>query len=156
MTATPNEQAVINAAVQWFAYGDKASLIGLRAACEALISENVTYDPTDFSPPIWVPATWRDVRQADTVRMPGQEGTQALVYNLGPVNHWHAAPNASQYRPNESPLEWASIPVTLSPLAGGPAFTPEHGMNPDAPVEIEFTEREWAAIEALGGLRHRV
>lgn len=106
----------------------------------------------------WVARTWVDVRQGDIIRPLGQtdETHAAIVAEIGPVNHWHAAPNANEYRPNESPLEWSARRVTLEPLGGGSAFTPEHGMKPDAGVEIKVTHAELAAIEALGGWENRV
>jgi hypothetical protein len=105
--------------------------------------------------PQWVPRTWADVRQGDIIRPPNAGAYRAVVTALGPVNHWHAAPGADQYRPNESPLEWSAIPVTLQPEQG-PPYTPEHGMRPDAGVEILMTPAELRAIELLGGWSERV
>ena len=119
---------------------------------------------------VWVERTWMDVRQGDIVRpvqSPSRRDDEqhaAIVEAIGPVNHWHASPNASEYRPNESPLEWSAIRVTLKPLAKpgdengtmGASFTPEHGMRPDAGVEIKVTRAELAAIEALGGWENRM
>ncbi len=117
--------------------------------------------------PTWVERTWRDVRQGDVIRPAGPEDVvsrhEALVVMLGPVNHWHATPDANEYRPHESPLEWSSVPVTLSPIRGAgqggedvQPFTPPNGMNPDAPVQICVTRGELAAIEMLGGWGQRV
>jgi len=115
--------------------------------------------PDEF---IWVARTWVDVREGDIVR-PVQppsrrddEQHAAIVTEIGPVNHWHAAPNASQYRPNESPLEWSARRVTMESLDGGRTLTPEHGMKPDAGVDIKVTRAELAAIEACGGWSERV
>ena len=117
----------------------------------------------------WVERTWADVRQGDIIRPPGQtdETHTAIVAQIGPVNRWHASPNANQYWPNESPMEWSARRVTLTPLqselaiaagheARKPDFTPEHGMRPDAAVEIKVTNEELAAIEACGGWSARV
>jgi hypothetical protein len=105
--------------------------------------------------PQWVPRTWADVRQGDVIRPPGAGAYRAVVTALGPVNHWHAHPSANQYRPDESPLEWSAIPVTLQPEQG-PPYTPEHGMRPDAGVEILMTPAELRAVELLGGWGHRI
>lgn len=104
---------------------------------------------------VWVERTWRDVREGDAVRVPGNPASAATATRVGPVNHWHAAPDASQYRPNDSPMEWAGINVTLT-LPDGTTNTPPYGMNPDAPVEIHTTRREVGAIELLGGWSARV
>lgn len=112
---------------------------------------------------IWVERTWIDVLEGDIVRPPSSwpgamkdETHAAIVAEVGPVNHWHASPNANEYRPNESPLEWSAIRVTLKPLDGRPTFSPEHGMKPDAGVEIKVTRAELAAIEACGGWANRI
>lgn len=108
--------------------------------------------------PQWVPGTWVDVRQGDLIRAPGHPGSEATVVSIGGVNRWHAAPNANQYRPNESPAEWSAIPVTLAALNDptGRTFSPEHGMRPDAGVEISLTPAELSAIELLGGWQNRI
>lgn len=107
---------------------------------------------------VWVERTWVDVRQGDVIRPAGQtdEAHAARVVTIGPVNRWHAAPGASQYRPNESPMEWSARAVTLQPIEKGVTFSPEHGMRPDAAVDIKVTRSELAAIEALGGWRNRI
>lgn len=105
---------------------------------------------------VWAAATWRDVRLGDVVRPPGVEGAEAVVVALGPVNNWHASPSASEYRPNESPMEWSNVNVTLKALASGAEMTPPNGMLAGAAVEIRTTAGELAAIEALGGWTNRV
>jgi hypothetical protein len=105
--------------------------------------------------PQWVARTWADVRQGDIIRPPNAAAYRAVVTALGPVNHWHAAPDANAYVPNESPLEWSAIPVTLQPEQG-PPYTPEHGMRPGAGVEILMTPTELRAVELLGGWSERV
>lgn len=104
----------------------------------------------------WAAATWRDVRLGDVVRPPGVEGAEATVLAIGPVNNWHASPSASEYRPNESPMEWSNVNVTLKALASGAEMTPPNGMLAGAAVEIRTTTGELAAIEALGGWANRV
>lgn len=131
-----------------------ALLAGLEAVGITVESdERARFVPVEQ---IWVERRWRDVREGDVIRPPGQAGHEAEVVTLGATQHWHAAPDANQYSPNQSPMEWASIPVTLEPLAGGAAFTPANGMNPDAPVQIRVTRDELAAIEACGGWGQRV
>lgn len=118
---------------------------------------------------LWVTRTWIDVRQGDAVRMPGTEAS-ALVTRCGPVNHWHVndVPPAGmsdeqrerfvrdvQFHPENHRAEWSSIPVTLE-VAPGQTYTPDHGMRPDAPVEILTTRGELAAIELLGGWANRL
>lgn len=113
---------------------------------------------------VWVERTWVDVRQGDVIRPAGQtdEAHAARVVTIGPVNRWHAAPGASQYRPNESPMEWSARAVTLAPIlvnagrASSVTHTPQHGMRPDAAVDIKVTRGELAAIEALGGWHNRI
>lgn len=113
---------------------------------------------------VWVERTWVDVRQGDVIRPAGQtdETHAARVVTIGPVNRWHAAPGASQYRPNESPMEWSARAVTLAPIlvnagrASSVTHTPQHGMRPDAAVDIKVTRGELAAIEALGGWHNRI
>lgn len=113
---------------------------------------------------VWVERTWADVREGDVIRPAGQtdETHAARVVTIGPVNRWHAAPGASQYRPNESPMEWSARAVTLAPIlvnagrASSVTHTPQHGMRPDAAVDIKVTRGELAAIEALGGWRNRI
>lgn len=124
----------------------------------------VEQEPAIDDEMIWVVRTWLDVREGDIVRPPGAFDYAAVASNIGPVNHWHAAPNASQYAPNESPAEWSSINVTLQPLAKpgdengtlGIPYIPARGMRPDAGVEIRVTRAELAAIEACGGWHNRV
>lgn len=125
------------------------------------IEEPAHFRPVEY---VWIERTWVDVREGDVIRPAGQATDEhaAEVVKIGPVNHWHAAPGASQYRPNESPLEWSARAVTLLPLKapGGDAdastFTPPHGMRPDAPVDIRVTRGELAAIEACGGWKNRI
>lgn len=124
---------------------------------------DVTGDATAVGEYVWIERTWADVRQHDVIRPAGQATDEhaAEVIEIGPANRWHAAPGASQYWPNESPLEWSARRVTMLPLrrqgdAGAQPFTPEHGMRPDAAVEIRVTRGELAAIEALGGWENRV
>lgn len=160
------EQAVL-AAVERSNTGGEALITdaAIEAAFAALGIE-VEQAPAIDDEMIWVARTWIDVRQGDIIRPPGQHDEQyaAIVEAVGPVNHWHASPNANEFRPNESPLEWSAIRVTLRSLARpgdesgalGAAFTPEHGMKPDAGVEIKVTRAELAAIETLGGWENRV
>lgn len=135
----------------------QAATSAILAALGIEVEHRAAVDET-----LWVPRTWIDVREGDIVRPPGQgfERHAAIVAEIGPVTSWHAAPNASQYRPNESPLEWSARRVTLIPLTGGgekeQPFTPEHGMKPDAGVEIKVTREELNAIEALGGWNERI
>lgn len=105
---------------------------------------------------VWIERMWRDVREGDVIRPPGQTGHEAEAVTIGAMQHWHAAPDANEYRPNESPMEWASIPVTLRKLDTGEGYAPPNGMNPDAAVEIRVTRGELAAIEACGGWGQRV
>lgn len=144
----------------------------LDAACEAVLAGSgarARYDKAvaaalkhlgievgAVEPFIWAVATWRDVRLGDVVRPPGVEGAEAAVVALGPVNNWHASPSASEYRPNESPMEWSNVNVTLRALASGAEMTPPNGMLAGAAVEIRTTAGELAAIEALGGWANRV
>lgn len=104
---------------------------------------------------LWVLRTWADVRLHDIVRPPGRDEHRAYVDAIGPVTGWHAAPNANQYRPNESPAEWSARRVTLTNVTRD-AFTPDHGVKPDAAVEILTTQAEVDAIEACGGWPNRL
>lgn len=105
---------------------------------------------------VWIERAWRDVREGDVIRPPGLAGHEAEAVTIGATQHWHVAPDANQYRPNESPMEWASIPVTLRKLGTGEGYAPPNGMNPNAAVEIRVTRGELAAIEACGGWQSRV
>lgn len=141
------------------------------AFAEALGIEVVPAPPArqDQDVNTWVERTWIDVRQGDTVRMPGMQSS-AVVTRCGPVNHWHVndVPPAGmsdeqrerfardvQFHPENHRAEWSSIPVTLE-VGSGQTYTPDHGMRPDAPVEILTTAGELAAIEALGGWHNRL
>lgn len=136
---------------------DAALLAGLKAIGITVEDERARFVSVEQ---IWVERTWRDVREGDVIRPAGPGDIvsrhEAEVVTLGATQHWHAAPDANEYRPNESPMEWASIPVTLEPLAGGAAFSPPNGMNPDAPVQIRVTRGELAAIQACGGWGQRI
>lgn len=146
-----------NAAFDYANSGGEALLTD-GAIIEALAALGIHVEPTDPDIMVWVLRTWVDVREGDIIRPPGQtdETHAAIVEKIGPVNHWHAAPNASQYRPNESPMEWSAMRVTLADLNADRSFTPEYGMRPDAGVEIKVTREELAAIEACGGWSNRV
>lgn len=151
---------------EWIGYRD-----AVLAFAEALGIEPM---PAPASAPehdvdVWVARTWIDVRQGDAVRMPGTEAS-ALVTRCGPVNHWHVndVPPVGmsdeqrerfardvQFHPENHRAEWSSIPVTLE-VGSGQTYTPDHGMRPDAPVEILMTAGELAAIELLGGWASRL
>lgn len=107
---------------------------------------------------VWAARTWRDVRQWDVVRPPGQPEREATVTKLpnGLINHWHTDLASNPRWP--APMTHDSIPVTLQPLGQGEesAFTPPNGASPGLAVEIRVTRGELAAIEALGGWQNRV
>jgi hypothetical protein len=146
--------AVVRAAIEADRSDSPAIHADLSDAVAALLAEQRQQQAV-----LWVERTWMDVRVGDIIRPPGQSAHEATVIACGPVNHWHAAPNASQYRPNESPAEWSSIRVVLNRArADGTQepFEPQYGMKPDAAVEIQVTRQELAAIEACGGWANRI
>lgn len=159
------EKAVVDAALNVhaglagvFPPGAGSAQRDLWEACNALLTERKPrFTAVEY---VWVRRTWRDVRQNYTIAPVAADGLRleqhaAWVIKIGPVNHWHAAPDANPYRPNESPMEWSSIPVTLR-ATDGQDFTPANGMNPDAAVDIKITKRELAVIETLGGWENRI
>lgn len=166
------ERAAIEAVIAWRKSIDDPS--ALIAAVDALLAEcgrcicsrdvrqycastichggaDVLDQDTPDMEILWVERTWVDVRDGDTVRPPGQSAAAAVVLSASPVLAWHAAPGASQYRPNESPADWSAIRVVLESIDGRTRIEPPHGVKPDAAVEIEVTRAELRAIELLGG-----
>jgi hypothetical protein len=139
---TPEEQAVIDAARKWWQeYEDNTTqtitLHNLASAVRALETERLD----------WVPRTWQDVRQGDTVRLPGTEHT-AYVESAVHVP-WHVKPGT-----RATPLEWQVIRVTLVPFTQHDALdlrnTKPYGMDPAGEVEILLAPSEARVIEALG------
>lgn len=111
--------------------------------CEALLRE---VDETDAR---WIPRTWVDVRRGDTVRLPGTEHT-AKVAGVSSVLGWHVHPDADPYHPERSIVEWTALNIAFEGETEGRVI------DPAKPVEILLTPAEVAAIEALGGWKHRM
>ncbi len=112
----------------------------------------------------WVTRTWADVRQGDTVRMPGTEQTTTVFDRYWPpvsasgvsaglrprfAGSWHMVAGEKHWddrvvRPGECCVVIVSADAT-------PRF-----MNPAAPVEIMMTDEELEAIQLLGSWDERV
>lgn len=98
--------------------------------------------------PGWVLRTMQDVRPGDTVRMPGQEGTERTVAPQGVLALQHLLHPAST-RYNVMPARWGSIEVTFLPPGGG-GEPQRYSFAPGMSVEILLAPGEVAAIEMLG------
>lgn len=131
---TPEEQAVIDAAVAMYRAGaESGEEYALGFAVERYLG-------SIEEAPVWVPRTWADVRAHDHVRMPGTEVTDVVL--LPPLRAgWHIVPGANRF--GDRPGRWSEVIVTME-KAG------ERSMNPAAPVEILLAPSEVAAIELLG------
>lgn len=105
---------------------------------------------------IWVLRTWADVRQGDTVRMPGSDVTAVVA-----TRYWPATDDArgrGSWHVVEGEKHWDDHVVQEGECVIRFATDPEkHArfMNPDAPVEIQM-ERDVAEAVALMGWEHRV
>lgn len=97
--------------------------------------------------PAWVRRTWEDVRIGDRVRLvtASNDGPTAYVKQCIHLP-WHVDtlhPHFNQYHPEDYPLEWTAVRVTLDERK--PIDFP-----PDGPIEIELTPAEVNAIELVG------
>lgn len=109
---------------------------------------SVPWAPQREEAPGWVPRTMVDVRPGDTVRMPGQEGTERTVAPEGVLALQHLLHPAST-RYNVMPARWSSIEVTFLP-PDGEGEPQRYSFAPGMPVEILLAPGEVAAIEMLG------
>jgi len=114
-------------------------------------------DAAKANEPIWVPATWADVRTGDDVRLPGTEN-YAHVHRAVHL-HWHVDPRSSEYRPK--PLEWSGVAVTLYTKGNETAGSievqaSEFTMDPAKPIDIKTTQLELDAVNLLGGWPARI
>jgi hypothetical protein len=110
--------------------------------------ETVTYGD-----PLWELRTWVDVRNGDTVRMPGTDATAQIVSAL--AEGWHVDPKTgtSSWNPPQ-PLEFTVIHVRMTPI--GDVQERVFDANPAAPVEILMDQVTLDAIELLGGWPNRI
>jgi len=108
---------------------------------------------------IWVRRTLVDVRDGDTIRMPGQEGSERTVETISPPIDWHMHPAG------RSPANWTAMrvqliaPSTNCGCIADPESTGACGhverttldkLPPAMAVEIQLTETEAMVIESLG------
>lgn len=118
-----------------------------------------TWHQKEVQAPIWVPRTWTDVRDGDTVRMPGTDATAEILSAL--AEPWHVDPKTgtSSWNPPQ-PLEFTVIHVLMQtddPISGpGPLTKRTFDANPAAPVEILIDQLTLDAIELLGGWPARI
>lgn len=157
---TPEEKAVINAAMAWrdawlanpydaSAYSHLPepivrALKTLSHATRTLATiDRAATQPAEAEELIWVERTWTDVRAGDVVRLPGTTN-EAQIYTAVPID-WHVRPGTgtSQYNPPE-PLEHRVIKVRFTHAAT------TYEMDPDKPIEIQIYPRELAAVETIG------
>lgn len=107
----------------------------------------------EVSAPIWALRTWTDVRDGDTVRMPGTDATAEVLSAL--AEPWHVDPKTgtSSWNPPQ-PLEFTVIHVRMTPAGHRDPRT--FDANPAAPVEILIDQVTLDAIELLGGWPNRI
>ncbi len=102
----------------------------------------------------WVTRTWADVRQGDTVRMPGTEQTTTVFDRYWPAEKgragsWHMVTGEKHW--DDRLVQPGECCVVIVSPSSGARF-----MNPAAPVEIMMTDEELEAIQLLGSWDERV
>lgn len=171
---TPEERAVIDAAISFVTDDSITSVAGIQSAVSALLAAD---DTCHCSPDVreychssqcrggdnialtWVTRTWVDVREGDVIRPPGIDGAEAKVAAIGPVVAWGVNDlqplDAYQQRDIQyNPAKYAGSYAVRRATFGDPPITRE--MKPGAPVDIRVSLAEAKAIEALGGWAERV
>lgn len=134
---TPEEQTVIQAAIEWYEQYVREGRRDPERLWDAV------GDLLDLrQPPLWVARTWADVRSGDRTRL---AGTEAVIVSAV-RRDWHAkiTDTGNGYWRTD-PLEHSDIAARLQGR-GDRLFS----MRPGDPVEILFSPAEVAAIELLG------
>lgn len=98
---------------------------------------------------LWIERTMVDVRDGDTIRMPGQPGTERAVLSVSPVLQHHIHPSDAEWHPK--PAGWSEILLSFT-------ANPKQRLSfkPSMPVEIFMLRSELTAMEALGGWANRI
>lgn len=141
----PEEVRVIDAAIAWANCHELFQTEDVREALmdavDALERARAAADPLK-----WWPATWADVRDGDTVRLPGHPDHPREV-NAVQTLGWHVDPKSSEYQPRA--LEHARTCVVFTDGA-------EFDFPADQAIEIRLTTTEHDAMQLLGGWDNRL
>jgi hypothetical protein len=133
---TPEEQAVIDAAIRWSNADPRWCRPVENALDEAVAALERSRQPkTELR---WYLRTWADVRAGDVVRFTTARDRPAIVTAISRVNH-------------VTPRPWSSMSVTVD-------TAPAHKLsfNADAEIEIEMDVRTYDAMIVLGGWTERL
>lgn len=132
---TPEEQAVIDAALTWGRTETIGQAEDASYALQDALAELVKSRIPDTSAK-WVETTWRYALPGDHVRM---NGAYATVMKSS-TSHWHIDPQSSKYEPIA--LEHEAVNVALA-LPVGPedeySTVKPYSFVPGLAVEIEMT-----------------
>ncbi len=157
---TPEEKAVIQAAIKWantYSVGEledasealqdavaeltqphpRSAFVDLAAAVDAL-------DGTETMVSEWTAATWADVIRDDEVRLPGRPETQAQADTISPPLDFHVKDGGTGKSYHDKPLNHTVRRVRLSGRADVLEF------DPAAPVEI-LMDAPRRGMHLLGG-----
>lgn len=141
---TPEEQAVIDAAIAWY----HTETIGEAEDQSERLQDAVNALEASRVPQLrWYPATWADVRAGDRIRLPVAPDHEAVVESA--VQHmWHIDPRSDRYTVIHNDHEVMGVR-----LVGRDDFLT---FLPADAVEIQLSERVYAGMMLLGGWDNRI
>lgn len=145
---TPEEQAVIDAAIEFYGPHPVAIADECGTAAEYVLRDAISALSESRQPQLqWFSRTWADVRAGDRVRLVVARDQPALVKSIM-VLPWHVDPVSARGR---TPIarKWSECVITLDGVPDPVRFPPS------AEIEIEMDVRTHEAMILLGGWGNR-